>query len=605
MLSFREFLTEGHLKKQDFKPANPERFENFYDMIKGGEEFVLAKGGTVKLHKDNLDFLDRNDEESIDNLKKGPSIMLRTIDGDEIKLTDLQKTSAFGGTGGASGKIQAEWYEESIAVEWNKLNGLNHEAAISKAYSGDKKSIEFYKEREVKYPGMVETGAAVARDLMKYKDKIGSYLTHSGKGIPGTKNHYGEKDITPKSDIYGGTAGSHLSLKFAKDSSSKAQIMSGKTGDAQGVFRGALVHMENNETVDKGWNQEVGKLVETIGTLIKEDFNSGATVGDSKKEFGNWFQSKKLPMYVTKTEKLISGKTLYQISSKTGRVEELSSMKKDTVMKHVLAMVAHNKAIAGHGSSKFQILYTDPRGKSPVQTFDEREYSKLVEEFWKSISQNKIANDIREILDSALRARKVEDILKNGLEQNEDFHKWLIYEAASGHYKFDGRPATVSGGKISGNIPPSVADAMLVINTKGVKHYEDVWKFSQENSHLAKGTEVSFKSSGKNKYLSVRVYSEEYGAVNHDLIDEIVSEEWSEFEYAMLSEGFFDTLKSIGRAAKDTLNQFTGKLVDFFKRVIQKVMNVMVQVMKEGRSAFYRFAGLEPSGVARIKTPTW
>jgi hypothetical protein len=624
MLRFKHFLGEAGLNAGNLKRGggNDQKYIDIWHLFlkniqTKGHEFQTTDGKIVRLDVSsvkNIIGTSTDPETVFDEIMKAGSgsYLLPVAGGGTIKLGDLEKTAEYGGKASVKGATGAlpEWYEESIAVEYNKLKGMKHETAVDIVFGGAEKSMSDYEEK-TKIKDFVETGAKVASKLDSHINA--SELFHSGKGISGTINHYGERDITPKSDIYGKTPESRISVKMAS-SNSGAQIMSGKGGDSGGVIKGALAHYfeDDDSTVWLQKNEELAKLAEDTSGLIKKNYTNVYGVGTTKKGFQQWWMKGESDDAVRfAKKKLKRGMVFYNVKGKQVDVDD------KILEKHVHSLVRKTRVMTGIASDTANLLFLDADGKEVWDVFDGYESDEVAQVEIEhgatpasiyadamviryTSSMAKDAKDgIGDILRNATYGKIFEDRFKGTLEKNTELHKWIVYEAASGHYKFSGQVADPKNPK--GN-HPAIADSFLVFDKTGFKEFENVWVWSQGHTDILSDCNLVFKSSGQTKYLALRVKAVADDV--EDLVDHVIQEEFNrEFSEEYLVE--FKRLKQMFRKGFDLVKAIGAKVNKFINAVVERVKNLVVTIAKGGFNALLEFFGLEVSGTATLKTPSW
>jgi hypothetical protein len=145
---------------------------------------------------------------------------------------------------------------------------------------------------------------------------------------------------------------------------------------------------------------------------------------------------------------------------------------------------------------------------------------------------------------------------------------------------------------------------MMVFDSNELKHFENTWVWSTKHTDILSDCNVVFKSSGQTKYLALRVKAmgENYG--NASLIDDIIEQEYERvFSDKHLLE--FRILKQLWRKGVDVVKHLGSKIQEFVKSVAKRVGALVMEVASGGFDALLGFFGLEISGTAILKTPSW
>jgi hypothetical protein len=561
-----------------------------------GIPFKMVDGSEVVLDKSKMLSLDRdNTSDQLQNFKVSTSIILPVEGGGTVRLSQLAKTDDMGGkpTSGAKG-IRPEHYEESISVEFNRLKGFSDEDALKQAFQEDNKSIKEYVEKSTANPNLVEVGKSVAKDLLPYLGGT-EFLVHSGKGIYGVKlksSYPRGTNKTPKSDVYGmpmTVLNNRMSLKMASDNSG-AQLMSGKGGDSEGVILGAYKHFVANEDISSKKQKDLVKLSEKVGNLIEKNFINSFGVGATKDDFEKWWKKKELDgamLYAKGLEQ----PDLYAKNKKTKKFEKVENI---NLEKHVVAFFRMTRAITGRTNDQYDVVYIDSKGTQLWDVFPNGYVEETIERY---VESQNLASGIKEILDSAIYGKTFEDDLKSVLEDNTDFHKWVVYEAASGHYKFSGESAS----EIPIGNNPAIAHSFLVFDKTGFKNFQNVWDWSLSHTDILSDCNLVFKSSGRSKYLALRMRA----VSTNESIERIITEEYNRvFDEQLLNE--FRSIKKFIKQGIDIFKTIGRKVMDFLKSVVSRVKKLIIEIGNEGIESLYNFFGIEISGGSfQMKNISW
>jgi hypothetical protein len=215
------------------------------------------------------------------------------------------------------------------------------------------------------------------------------------------------------------------------------------------------------------------------------------------------------------------------------------------------------------------------------------------------VSPDKLTNpelkkQVVEVIQTSINATEWQIELQKFFNNNEELKKWLVYEAASGLYKFTGKHS--DGSNYYGS-QAAVANRILVFSDSGIKNEYDILQYSMDNSQLASNVSVSYKGSGRSKYIKLGIASH-YESELPMLQEEIYH---LQRQY-MLTEGFFKNVK-------DKFMGFVNKLQDIIKRfyenVIMKFISGIINIAKNGITALLDALGLEITGEVSFSTPSW
>ena len=184
----------------------------------------------------------------------------------------------------------------------------------------------------------------------------------------------------------------------------------------------------------------------------------------------------------------------------------------------------------------------------------------------------------------------------------------MVYEAASGLYKFTGQAST---GKAYPGTQREVANKILVFSDNGfVKEYTNLVDYGANNTQLVDNVVVAYKGEGRTKAASVRIFSDYEPEGELPLLEEILNEETPRLQQEiyqiersyLLSEGMF-------RGAINKMKKFVSHVSDllknFYEKVIKKFMTRLFELAKQGITKFLEALGLEIEGEVSMKTPSW
>ena len=110
---------------------------------------------------------------------------------------------------------------------------------------------------------------------------VGPYLRQTGGDRFSPSKERASSDGTPKTDIFGGS-NNRISVKKVGGS----QLVSGKGGDAKGVFKGGLSFYDKYDSKDG--QSHIKYVIDNIEKDFKT-FNSDNQVGDIRKQAGEAF----------------------------------------------------------------------------------------------------------------------------------------------------------------------------------------------------------------------------------------------------------------------------------------------------------------------------
>ena len=496
----------------------------------------------------------------------------------------------------------ATYVEMAICVAYNKK--MKHSDPVAAAEISEQNWAKVSKP-------LRDIGTKVAKDL-----SAGKVMIHSGSGASKTYYERGS-DTTPKTDLYG-DSNSRFSLKQAGDSGSGAQLMSAKSGEASGVLNYAVKHLEKNSpdvTISgskKAFDILRNKMLETA----RNDLN--VEVAKGKTDFEKWYLTasprlKEVQKYVLtrgpkgkggigkpkdvekhlKAELSLLGATRMSSSASKNLAKGLEPISRDKLLKMMKSYIASGTKI---GDVTVSDKYLEKISK-------------------KDLSKTNLRKQIAEVIKVSIDSTEWQNTLTEFFEKNDELKKWIVYEAASGIGKFTGQP---SGSKKYKGGTTAVANSILVFDKNGIKKKEDIFKWSMANSQLASKISVSYKGSGRSKYIKLGISAgKEYNNApilnESNTFDDIVDIEYVQMQYEMnelfLNEGVLDWAKekfsSASKAASKLYSNLKEIVKNFYERVIVKFFEKIQEWLSKGITYALDILGLEIDGNVSLETPSW
>ena len=463
---------------------------------------------------------------------------------------------------------------------------------------------------------------AVGKKTADTMPDVGSKLMHSGT-VSSTNKYKKGTDTTSKADIVGNSA-NQISLKKQGDKGSGAQLMSAKSGEATGVFEAALDHFKANESM-----KLTGDLAEVLNILGKEmeataKNDSFVKVGEAKKDFEGW--------YTTTNDTIKVGRK--NITTRFKQLKDNKKIKgtdKDIIKFLELELkilgVTRKSATAPQQIKKLQDKFGFPKVISSIE-FAKQEDAFLNDSKYKvgdvmvnpehitkkgidpkSLTDAQLKEQMIDIIQTSIKSKPWAEKLQEYFNNNKELKKWMVYEAASGLYKFTGEVS--SGSKYKpGN--QAVANSIMVFSDSGYVESYDVIKYAEAKYSLVDNLDVSYKASGASKYIKLGLKSSvEYDNSLPMLVERAIESEklilreelyMLEKQY-MLNEGVFTSLVN---KAKEYYDRTKQALFDFYNRTIKKYIGYLADLFKQGIKALLQGLGLEVSDADfNMKTPSW
>ena len=527
-------------------------------------------------------------------------------------------------------KIDLQEKVQSLLTEADTSKATKAEMAICVAYNmnqnkgmSEADAVALAGIESKKWDGVDKPTRAVGKKTADTMPNVGKKLMHSGAG-KATNNYKKGTDTTPKADMVG-DSNNQISLKKQGDTGGGAQLMSAKSGEATGVFEAALDHFKANESM-----KLTGDLAEVLNILGKEmeetaRNDSFVEVRETKKDFAEW--------YTTISDTIKVGRQ--KIDTRFKQIENNRNVKNATDQDIIKFLELELKIIgvttksrtAPEQFKKLQDKFGFPKQISSKE-FKKQEDAFLNDSEYKvgdvmvspehitkkgidpkSLTDRKLKKQMIDIIQTSIKSKPWAEKLQEYFNNNQELKKWMVYEAASGLYKFTG---SISTGKkyIPGN--QAVANSIMVFSDSGYVESYDVIEYAKAKYSLIDSLDVSYKASGASKYIKLGIKSSvEYDNSLPMLIERameseklILREELYNLERQyMLNEGIF---QSIVNKAKEYYDRAKQALFDFYNGVIKKYIGYLADLFKQGIKALLQGLGLEISDANfKMATPSW
>ncbi len=491
-------------------------------------------------------------------------------------------------------KVDLQEKIQLFLTEADTTSATYVEMAICVAYNKLKKS-----KTPVEDAGIDEKNWAKVSEPLRKTGKLvaakmgnrGNRLIHAGTST--AKNYYRlGSDTTSKADFVG-DSNNLISLKKAGDSSSGAQLMSAKSGEATGVFEAAVLHYQKNDKVDLSKNKDYKKAIDILSNQMqktaKNDLN--VEVSKGKVDFANW--------YVTQSSRKTDLEKIERDNKKVSEFLNLELKALGATRLDKNAVVKLKKLIP-----KAKIINKTQFNKMKDEYVKDDTYQvgdvKVSAKYLTSVAPEKLENEalkkqIVDVIQTSINSKPWQDSLTQFFNNNEELKKWMVYEAASGLYKFTGKPS--SGGKYKGS-QKAVANKILVFTDNGIKSEYNVIDYAMANPQLVNNISVSYKGSGRSKYIKLGISA----SYEHEL--PMLTEELKELERQyVLNEGVF---KDVANKVKNFYNKVKDIVKRFYEKVIKRFIMRIYEIAKQGITNLLDALGLEISNAnVKMKTPSW
>jgi len=570
------------------------------NFIKNQEKVKTKAGDMIVLAKSNLKSKGAGGNNTLEDVLTNPtndnvndwfkagsrySPQLTDTNGVTYTISQIDKGKFSGKEVGGGGKIDAANYEMGICMAHAMYNNnMSYKQALS-ATGIDKSKYEKYRE------AVEPVGELVAKNISSYP-----LLSHSGAGKASVVNPY--TNATPKTDIFGG-ASHRISLK----QEGGAQLMSGGAADTKGVFVGAKTFWSKYEPGEM--DTLLSEVIGDIDTDFKK-ISGDNTVSKIKEKFGEYYIGFRMPVVQKEVNDLITKLNKDKKKNKSD-IKKLQTPK--TLEMHIKLELS--SLGLGRGS-------TDPKHIIPgVSQVKPNKVSSEFNNFFKTYNNEEAREEARKVLEHSIDIKSTLKPKFDKLWENDIFKKWVVYEAASGNYKFSGNDNLDSG-------EAAMANRILQFNSSGkIKDVMITPDWAKGYSSKVKST-VGYKTAGKTKATAFRLMTEQgvknperYNSLFEYEMEQILNTEQVKLneginkiieQSELLQEGFFDNLvkkgKSLVSKLKRVLTTLMNKIKNFLKKYFVDVAKKAIAKVKEyaqkGFNFFVEALGIEIKGSATV-----
>ena len=570
------------------------------NFIKNQEKVKTKTGDMIVLAKSNLKSKGAGGNNTLEDVLTNPtndnvndwfkagsrySPQLTDTNGVTYTISQIDKGKFSGKEVGGGGKIDAANYEMGICMAHAMYNNnMSYKQALS-ATGIDKSKYEKYRE------AVEPVGELVAKNISSYP-----LLSHSGAGKASVVNPY--TNATPKTDIFGG-ASHRISLK----QEGGAQLMSGGAADTKGVFVGAKTFWSKYEPGEM--DTLLSEVIGDIDTDFKK-ISGDNTVSKIKEKFGEYYIGFRMPVVQKEVNDLITKLNKDKKKNKS-YIKKLQTPK--TLEMHIKLELS--SLGLGRGS-------TDPKHIIPgVSQVKPNKVSSEFNNFFKTYNNEEAREEARKVLEHSIDIKSTLKPKFDKLWENDIFKKWVVYEAASGNYKFSGNDNLNSG-------EAAMANRILQFNSSGkIKDVMITPDWAKGYSSKVKST-VGYKTAGKTKATAFRLMTEQgvknpekYNSLFEYEMEQILNTEQVKLneginkiieQSELLQEGFFDNLVQKGKSLisnlKRVLTTLMNKIKNFLKKYFVDVAKKAIAKIKEyaqkGFNFFVEALGIEITGTASV-----
>jgi hypothetical protein len=477
--------------------------------------------------------------------------------------------------------------------------------------------------KEDKFKKLMKIGYNVAKDKGEWGEsnvgangETGNILVHAGASSGEDTKYTTGSDNTSKADIRGNRL-YQISLKKGG-----AQLMSAKSGEAEGIFEAALKHYGKPKT--KLFDDALKVLQTDMETASKKGKDALIKAGASKKEFVDW--------YVKNSQR---SKDLKALGVNWGKIKGVKKTWKDleTHLRAEMTMVNIPEKPRNFQNVLKKLHPDIPKlfeygGRGALGANDLKTLAKIEKEFaadktWtlgktgkrskgdilisqdhltklkpttKDLVDDNIKNQIIDVIHNSATSIEWKNTLEKAFKSDTEFSKWVVYEGASGFFKFTGKSQAGNWTKYTSGAKKSVANRMVIFENSGVTTDVDMIDYARAHPELVTSLDISYKASGANRYIKFGVPSVVKDTINDSYESELpmLQEELTRLDAQyMLNEGVFSMFAS----AKEKLIAFKDKVknivINFWENVIKKFINKLGKWLEEGLDVFMEKLGFK------------
>ena len=436
-----------------------------------------------------------------------------------------------------------------------------------------------------------------SKNIVK-KLKVGDHMIQLGR--KGDANYYNKElnypasDTTSKTDIMGSNGDT-----FSVKEGGGAFLASGAGAESSGMVMAALLNYEKNE--GKKASEKLYEFVEYLNGGFNELRYSDVIMQAEKGkiDFQTWYVTTSgRRAELAKFEKTKKKQDDYM----KAELSIFKIPKSDSRAQKKLDAIPKAKPITKSDLDKiyFPAYVTDSykigTGKSPKA--GRTVYGQVNPKYFAAKDKEVIKDNtalkeqIVTILKTTVAQKEAHNEWKGIFGDDEVFRKYLVYEASSGCFKFTGK---LNDKKNYDGDNKYVAKQMFTFSGGKATIYDDIFKWSANNTDKVKEVSFDIKGGGKGRYTAVKFdYNPEEQNI-YSALDRIMEEEWYHLE--QLNEGLISFLKRKWRNAKDAIAGFIVAAKEAYKKYIESVIIRVIDAVKKaadkGIKFFLEFMDLE------------
>jgi archaellum component FlaC len=259
------------------------------------------------------------------------------------------------------------------------------------------------------------------------------------------------------------------------------------------------------------------------------------------------------------------------------------------------------KQIDNHLSAEFDLIRHDIVRKDLIPTIKmPSDFGKFIKDFMKNSSMKIDTKELMvDVFNKSLEHIQLKNEIENFFTKNRDFKKWIVYEAATGVYKFSGKPGYSNDVKLE-----PIANKIMEFNESGTMRMSDITKEWCEGFTDKVKVVIGFKST-KNKFSTFRLATkkekidEDVDGTEQNFIENIIENEIENFNNNLNSLDLMDeSLSDIMQKIKNTYNKMIDFIKNFYENIFKKIIIQLKEWAQNGLDYLLQMLGIEIEGEA-------
>ena len=448
------------------------------------------------------------------------------------------------------------------------------------------------------------TGLGVIKRNRELQNK-GEFATQFGAASAETSSQYQGKDNTPKTDLFF-EDGTNVSLK----KSGSSQLVSGQVEDSKAIFEGALHFFNESEKTRKrklkeDVMEEFDRSFEKIDRPTKKK-----TVQTIKEAALSAYKENRIEELESVADRLIPSGGQLELETASGDriVLKDGDDYRSVLVNHAKAELKYHGLSSRQGKWRRRLIQRDEfliGKKELVQRIDRQFGSKEAE----LIDENS-----KKVLKRVIDHREITETVKELVEEDSDFGKYVVFEAATGFYKFDGPSSSPFRDLQSASRP--VANSYLVFDQAsgmaGQDKYAKITKNWAQSKAENINIRVSFKTRGSGFYSTLRLESEKeetkeklspleeiFEEERRKMVSDVIekSKRRSQLYEFSLGQAVQSGINTAIQKGKDMLSYMVNRFNEFVESVKTRIKNLIENALDQGLDAFMNALGIEVEAV--------